>query len=77
MSEVVDDPTDALPDIPALMEGVAADIRRGDLSAHSAVCVVLAESGAVTVFGWGSPDDVHSIGVLQLGAVWLSNQKAD
>lgn len=71
LAEVVSLPGNHLDDIAALMEAVAAEVRRGDLKAVSGACVLLTDEGEVQVFGWGRTDDLHAIGLLHLGIDWL------
>ena len=62
-----------LHDIPALLENFARELREGvhgDVVAGAAT--FLQDDGDVLGFGWGRTDDVHSVGLLSLGAVGLA-----
>lgn len=75
--KVVKLPTGNLQDIPALIETVAKRTREGEFGTVVAgVCVLLNDAGEPQVFGWGGDtDDVRGIGLLTLGAQWLSARK--
>ena len=65
-----------LADVAASMEQAAADIRASqDAPVLSAACITLDANGEIAVYGWGRTDDIHSIGLLQLGAAWLASHK--
>jgi hypothetical protein len=73
--KVVKLPTGNLQDIPALIETVAKQTREGEFGKVVAgVCVLLNDDGEPQVFGWGDADAVRSIGLLTLGAQWLSRK---
>lgn len=41
------------------------------------VAVQITEAGGVEIYGWGETDDIHALGVLQLGiAKLISNREA-
>ncbi len=61
-----------LNDIPARMEAVAASIRNGEVAPAAAVAVFIDESGELVVYGWGKTETIHSVGLLNLGAIWLA-----
>jgi hypothetical protein len=63
-----------LSDIAGQIEVVAAQVRAGSLGDVAAgVCVLLDAEGLPRVFGWGrDTDDIRAIGLLHLGASWLS-----
>lgn len=67
-----------LHDIPTLLRNLAAEIEAG---AHGNVvagaATFLVEDGEVFVCGWGRTDDVHSIGLLHLGASWLATHRVE
>lgn len=66
----------SLADVAGSMEKAAADIRASQgAPVLSAACVTIDENGEVAVYGWGRTDDIQSIGLLHLGAAWLSNHK--
>lgn len=65
-----------LNDIAASMEIVAKAIRDGKHGAlESAACVLLKDNGEPVIFGWGKTHDIHSMGLLTLGASWLASAK--
>ena len=63
-----------LDDLVALSQNLADQIKsgvHGDL--RSGVVVLLKANGEPVVMGWGrEADDIHGIGLLTLGAQWLS-----
>lgn len=65
----------SLADVADSMETAAADIRALAIPVVSAACITIDEDGQLAVYGWGRTDDVHSIGLLQLGATWLATNK--
>jgi hypothetical protein len=71
---VVELPTGNLQDIPGLIEAVAKQAREGEFGKIVAgVCVLLSDDGEPQVFGWGGDiDALRGIGLLTLGAQWLS-----
>jgi hypothetical protein len=75
--KIVELPTGNLQDIPALIETVAKQTRDGEFGKVVAgVCVLINDDGEPQVFGWGGDtDDVRGIGLLTLGAQWLSARK--
>ena len=73
MTEILPIGVTHLHDIPTLLRNLANEIENrvhGDLVAGAAT--FLCANGEVFVCGWGRTDDVHSIGLLQLGAAWLA-----
>jgi len=64
-------------DVPAMMEGMAKEIRDGKAgNVLSGVAVFLSDEGDVTVCGWGrESDEIHSIGLLQLGVSALATNQ--
>lgn len=74
--KVADLPRGDLNNIPELMRGAAQTIQDGELGEITSGCAVLINAdGVPTVFGWGRTDDVHSTGLLHLGADWLSQHR--
>ena len=65
-----------LQDIPACMEAVAARIRAGELDFVAGCAVFLDADGLPTLFGWGDTNDVHSVGMLNIGSAFLSYSRA-
>lgn len=67
-----------LHDLPALLRNLAGEIEAG---AHGEVvagaATFLLGDGGVFVCGWGRTDDVHSIGLLQIGASWLATHRVE
>jgi hypothetical protein len=73
---VVDFPTGNFRDIPAALEVMAKLIREGVLGdVVSGAGTFLRSDGSVVVCGWGDTSDVHSIGLLTLGAEWLAARR--
>jgi hypothetical protein len=72
--KVVELSTGNLLDIPALIETVAKQTREGEFgNVVAGVCVLLNDDGEPQVFGWGGDiDALRGIGLLTLGAQWLS-----
>jgi hypothetical protein len=68
--------TGNLQDIPALIEALAKQTREGKFGEIVAgVCVLLNDDGEPQVFGWGGDTDaIRGIGLLTLGAQWLSRK---
>lgn len=64
-------------DIPAMLENLAAQIRAGEVGPfESGAGVLIGHDGDVVVLGWGRTDDIHSIGILHIGAAWLERNRA-
>lgn len=76
--KVVQFPLGSLADIPARAEELATNIRAGKYGKPTAaVCVLLGEDGAPTIFGWGSDaDPTRAIGILTIAANWLASREA-
>lgn len=63
-------------DIPGMMERMAGDIREGKVNPRFGVAVFIDGDEEITVCGWGAdPDGLSAIGLLGLGAAWLSVNK--
>lgn len=64
-------------DIPAMLEVMAKEIRDGEHGTVTAGAgVFLTTDGEVMVCGWGKDaTDVHSVGLLHIGAAWLAANK--
>lgn len=78
MPELVKLPVGNLHDIPALLEALAREIQDGQHgTVISGAGVFVDEQGSVFVCGWGRTDDIHSIGLLQLGSAWLASHKVE
>lgn len=76
--KVVELPGGDLLDIPKRMETVAGQIAAGDHGVVTAgVCVLVDDAGNLKVFGWGRTDDVHTVGLLHLGAAWLAQHRVE
>lgn len=74
MPELVSLDRVSLRDIPAMMRKLATAIENGEYGDVTAVVAVVlddTDGGRPIVFGWGDTNDIHSIGVLQLGIGFL------
>lgn len=75
MAEIYVLPDPPMTDIPAMLRRLADNIDDGKIVAYSAACVVESENGPI-VYGWGATSAVHSVGLLNIGAVTLTNSGA-
>lgn len=67
-----------LNDIPARMRGAADAIEAGEHGdVQAGVAVVIDGNGVPVIFGWGKTTDIHSIGLLHLGAAWLAANRVE
>lgn len=48
-------------------DGIETEAEEGYSPTKAMVAVQLAENGEVKIYGWGETDDVHALGVLQMG----------
>jgi hypothetical protein len=60
------------------MRAAADAIEKGDRGNIQAVAAVaIDDAGAVVVWGWGRTFDVHTVGLLHVGAAWIASRRTE
>ena len=58
-------------------DSIETEATEGYSPTKAMIAVQLTDNGQVQIYGWGETDDVHALGVLQLGMAELISGRSD